>query len=173
MQKNFTELSAWDRLTHFKCEPSLFQQTLETNHLHVELHHQRLTSDALALLRDCAIEQHLDKAMDEWSKDIYQQSINPSFTFLRHFKAPTVQAHHDAHHGRQLIDMYAEKIRGGKWVGYSGLPITDVVNIGMGGSDLGPRLCVDVFNSSKTTNLNFHFITSSFRQIRKFQLRRA
>jgi glucose-6-phosphate isomerase len=161
MQKNFTDLSAWDRLTHFKHEPCLFQQTLETEHLHVELHHQRLSSDALSLLRDCAIEQHLDIAMAEWAKDIYQQPINPSFTFLRHFKTSSLQAHQDAQDGRRLIDAYAEKIRNGKWFGYNGLPITDVVNIGMGGSDLGPRLCVDIFNSAKNTHLNFHFISDA------------
>jgi glucose-6-phosphate isomerase len=36
--------------------------------------------------------------------------------------------------------VFADQVRGGQWLGASGKPITDVVNIGIGGSDLGPRM---------------------------------
>jgi glucose-6-phosphate isomerase len=35
---------------------------------------------------------------------------------------------------------FAERVRSGEWRGYSGERITDVVNIGIGGSDLGPQM---------------------------------
>ena len=35
---------------------------------------------------------------------------------------------------------FSESVRGGAWLGYTGLRITDVVNIGIGGSDLGPAM---------------------------------
>lgn len=161
MHKNFNELEAVDRLRHFNVSPSPFHQHLETEHLNIELHHQQFSSDALSLMKACALEQQLDIALEEWSKDVYQQPINPSFTILRHFNTPCIQAHHDAAEGRRMIDNYAQKIRHGEWLGFSGLPITDVVNIGMGGSDLGPRLCVDVFDSAKTTDIQFHFISDA------------
>jgi len=42
---------------------------------------------------------------------------------------------------------FCESVRGGKWHGYTGKPITDVVNIGIGGSDLGP-LMVEIRNET-------------------------
>lgn len=41
-------------------------------------------------------------------------------------------------HVRNTMKLISTKIRNGEWLGYSGKPITDVVNIGIGGSMLGP-----------------------------------
>src|SRR5690349_20240803 len=38
---------------------------------------------------------------------------------------------------------FSEAVRSGKWTGYTGKPITDVVNIGIGGSDLGPVMATE------------------------------
>ncbi|WFE69132.1 glucose-6-phosphate isomerase [Thiomicrospira sp. R3] len=51
------------------------------------------------------------------------------------------------------------KIRAGHWRGYSGKPITDVVNIGVGGSDLGPLMVTHALQAL-TSPLNLHFISS-------------
>ena len=42
----------------------------------------------------------------------------------------------------QKMEVFVDEVRSGQWKGYSGKPITDVVNLGIGGSDLGPRLVV-------------------------------
>ena len=44
---------------------------------------------------------------------------------------------------RARMASFAEDIRSGGWTGITGAPIKDVINIGIGGSDLGPRLAVD------------------------------
>lgn len=54
----------------------------------------------------------------------------------------------------------SEKIRNSKWLGFSGNPITDVVNIGIGGSDLGPRLAVAALQSFKSNEINCHFVAN-------------
>lgn len=51
------------------------------------------------------------------------------------------------------------KIRAGHWRGYSGKPITDVVNIGVGGSDLGPLMVTHALQT-QTSPINLHFISS-------------
>jgi len=38
---------------------------------------------------------------------------------------------------------FTEQVRGGTWKGYTGKPITDIVNIGIGGSDLGPLMVTE------------------------------
>ena len=39
---------------------------------------------------------------------------------------------------RQQMKAFSEKVRSGEWKGYTGQPVSDIVNIGIGGSDLGP-----------------------------------
>lgn len=60
---------------------------------------------------------------------------------------------------REQMRLITKKIRAGQWLGYSGRPITDVVNIGIGGSMLGPQFCIDALADYSTTALGFHFIS--------------
>jgi glucose-6-phosphate isomerase len=46
---------------------------------------------------------------------------------------------------------FSEAVRSGTWRGYTGKPISDVVNIGIGGSDLGPVMVTEAFISSPTS----------------------
>jgi glucose-6-phosphate isomerase len=54
---------------------------------------------------------------------------------------------------------FSEKIIGGEWKGYSGKAITDVVNIGIGGSDLGPVMVTEALKPYKN-HLNLHFVSN-------------
>lgn len=65
------------------------------------------------------------------------------------------------HATRVKMEEMAESIRQEKWLGATGLPITDVVNIGIGGSDLGPKLAISALKKYVTNRLSFHFISDS------------
>jgi len=54
---------------------------------------------------------------------------------------------------------FTEKIISGQWKGYTGKEITDVVNIGIGGSDLGPVMVTEALKAYKT-RLNVHFVSN-------------
>lgn len=54
---------------------------------------------------------------------------------------------------------FSEKVISGAWKGYTGKAITDIVNIGIGGSDLGPLMVTEALKSYKT-NLNLHFVSN-------------
>ena len=54
----------------------------------------------------------------------------------------------------------AHRIRTGVWRGYSGKAITDVVSIGVGGSDLGPLMAVDALAEYKDTAIRVHFVSN-------------
>ena len=55
---------------------------------------------------------------------------------------------------------FAEKVRSGDWRGYSAARITDVVNIGIGGSDLGPQMVVQALKPYRHPDLRLHFISN-------------
>ncbi|MGF1923736.1 MAG: glucose-6-phosphate isomerase [Bacteroidia bacterium] len=57
------------------------------------------------------------------------------------------------------MEKFSNAIISGEWKGYSGKPITDVVNIGIGGSDLGPVMVTEALKAYKT-HLNLHFVSN-------------
>jgi glucose-6-phosphate isomerase len=55
---------------------------------------------------------------------------------------------------------FSDKIRSGEWKGYTGKRITDVVNIGIGGSDLGPLMVCLALTPYAHPNINVHFVSN-------------
>ncbi len=60
---------------------------------------------------------------------------------------------------KRMADL-SERIRNQEWLGFSGKPISDIVNIGIGGSDLGPRMAVTALTPYVHEKLNFHFVAN-------------
>jgi glucose-6-phosphate isomerase len=55
---------------------------------------------------------------------------------------------------------FSDRVRSGSWKGYTGKAITDIVNIGIGGSDLGPKMVCMALRPYATKNLNVHFVSN-------------
>ncbi|MFZ5594634.1 MAG: glucose-6-phosphate isomerase [Pseudomonadota bacterium] len=55
---------------------------------------------------------------------------------------------------------FSEAVRSGQWRGHSGRPISDVVNIGIGGSDLGPVMVTEALKPYGKEGLNVHFVSN-------------
>ena len=60
---------------------------------------------------------------------------------------------------KQKIKSFSEDVISGKLKGYTGKPFTDVVNVGIGGSDLGPAMVVEALQFYKN-HLNLHFVSN-------------
>jgi glucose-6-phosphate isomerase len=56
--------------------------------------------------------------------------------------------------------VFSEAVRGGAWTGYTGRPIRDVVNIGIGGSDLGPVMVTEALRPYRRADLDLHFVSN-------------
>ncbi|MGP9644692.1 MULTISPECIES: glucose-6-phosphate isomerase [unclassified Halomonas] len=61
---------------------------------------------------------------------------------------------------REQIKQFSETVRSGEWKGYSGQSIKDVVNIGIGGSDLGPNMAVRALLKYRHPEMHFHFVSN-------------
>ncbi|MGP8188290.1 MAG: glucose-6-phosphate isomerase [Terracidiphilus sp.] len=55
---------------------------------------------------------------------------------------------------------FARRVRSGEWTGHTGKPIRNVVNIGIGGSDLGPVMAYEALRAYSQRNLNFRFVSN-------------
>jgi len=61
---------------------------------------------------------------------------------------------------RERVARFAETVRCGDWRGHDGRPITDIVNIGIGGSDLGPLMVCEALKPFAHPRLRLHFVSN-------------
>ncbi len=55
---------------------------------------------------------------------------------------------------------FSAAVRGGRWLGHTGSPVRDVVNIGIGGSDLGPHMVTEALSPYAEPTLRLHFVSN-------------
>ncbi|KAG7813261.1 hypothetical protein KL921_000807 [Ogataea angusta] len=60
----------------------------------------------------------------------------------------------------QHMKEFSEQVRSGEWKGYTGKEITDIVNIGIGGSDLGPVMVTEALKPYAHPRLSVHFVSN-------------
>ncbi|MEH6446208.1 MAG: glucose-6-phosphate isomerase [Oceanospirillaceae bacterium] len=58
------------------------------------------------------------------------------------------------------LQAFSEQVRSGQWLGYTGKPIANIVNIGIGGSDLGPNMVCRALLQQSDTKLRIHFVSN-------------
>lgn len=60
----------------------------------------------------------------------------------------------------QHMKEFSEQVRSGEWKGYTGKAIKHVVNIGIGGSDLGPVMATEALKFYSKRDINLHFVSN-------------
>ncbi len=58
------------------------------------------------------------------------------------------------------MEVFVDKVRQGHWLGYSGKRITDIVNIGVGGSNLGPQMVTEALKHYSDGGVNVHYVSN-------------
>lgn len=129
---------------------------------------QRLDATTLALLGDLA------RAADVsgWTARMFAgEPVNPSeqraalHTALRASDTtPILVDGEDIRPGiaatRAQMRRFCDAVRGGRWRGYAGDPIRNVVNLGIGGSDLGPRMATTALSAYTHPSLRVHYVSN-------------
>ncbi|WP_293933736.1 glucose-6-phosphate isomerase [Sphingobacterium sp. UBA6645] len=127
----------------------------------------RIDEQTMALLvqlaRECELEEAI-KAMFDGEKINETEGRQVLHTALRNQsdKAVLVDGEDVMPLVREVLlrmKSFSDRVISGEWKGYTGKEITDVVNIGIGGSDLGPVMVTEALKSYKT-RLNVHFVSN-------------
>nr|WP_288870545.1 glucose-6-phosphate isomerase [uncultured Corynebacterium sp.] len=66
----------------------------------------------------------------------------------------------DVHDVLERMSAFAESVRSGDWLGHTGKPITKVVNIGIGGSDLGPAMAAQALRTYADAGVSAEFVSN-------------
>lgn len=177
-----TELQPWFQLTaHLREIAALHMQTLfendaqrfdrfslRFNDILLDYSKNRITDRTLALLlqlaRECNVEGWRDK-MFSGAKINNTENRAVLHTALRNRSGrPVLLDGVDVmpEVRRVLAQMrsFSEQVRSGAWRGYTGKQITDVVNIGIGGSDLGPAMVCEALKPYSHPGLHAHFVSN-------------
>jgi len=168
--KRHAEMMAGQHLRDlFDRDPDRFQQfSLRLDDLLVDYSKGRVTAETMALLFDLARQADVETWRDAMFKG---EKINVTegravlHVALRNRSndpievdgedvMPAVNAVLDKMRG------FTERVRSGAWTGHTGKPITDIVNIGIGGSDLGPYMVCEALMPFQRPDLKLHFVSN-------------
>ena len=141
--------------------------SVELDKLYFDFSKNRFSQKTFAQLIDLARELDLDDAIDKYfSGDSINQTEERAVlhTALRSRKETDVQVDNQAIYPlikkvSGQIRVFSDEIYNGKRTGYTGKKITDVVNIGIGGSDLGPNMVVESLHYFRQ-RIDSHFISN-------------
>jgi glucose-6-phosphate isomerase len=136
--------------------------------LYLDYSKNRITEQTLNLLlqlaRESQLEQHRD-AMFAGDKINVSENRSVLHMALRMPKGTSLivdgtDVVAEVHEVLDQMADFATKIRSGAWKGYTGKPIRNVINIGIGGSDLGPVMTYEALRYYTDRDLTFRFVSN-------------
>ena len=169
LQSHAADAQHWQMRQLFAADAQRFPKfTVDAAGLFLDYSKNRLDATTVGLLLDLARERGVEAQRDAM---LSGEKINLTehravlHTALRmpRGKALVVDGqdvNRDVHAVLDHIKDFTDRVRSGTWLGYTGKPITDVVNIGIGGSDLGPKMAVLALRSYAHPRLKMHFVSN-------------
>ena len=177
-----TRRPAWKALTaHYKAVKALHLRalfaadpkrgerfTIEEAGLFLDYSKNRITGETVKLLLQLAKESGLRERMDAMFRgDRINITENRAVLHVA-LRAPkdaciTVDGKNvvpEVHAVLEKMAGFCRRVRGGKWKGHTGKPIRNVVNIGIGGSDLGPVMAYEALRHYSDRALTFRFVSN-------------
>ena len=177
-----TDLPAWKQLAQhrdriakttladlFAADPSRGERlTAEAAGLHLDYSKNRVTDETLALLVELARQAGVEARRDAmFAGERINVTENRAVLHVA-LRAPAgttmlvdgVDVVPEVHRVLAAMAAFAESIRGGAWKGATGRRIRNVVNVGIGGSDLGPVMAYEALRHYSDRELTFRFVSN-------------
>ncbi|MET7445457.1 glucose-6-phosphate isomerase [Streptomyces sp. NPDC005508] len=144
------------------------QNTLRVGDLHIDYSKHLVTDETLRLLRELAAATDvagLRDAMFRGEKINTTEDRAVLHTALRAPRGAVVEVDGEnvvpaVHDVLDRMATFSDRIRAGEWTGHTGRPIKNIVNIGIGGSDLGPAMAYEVLRSFTDRSLTVRFVSN-------------
>jgi glucose-6-phosphate isomerase len=142
--------------------------TAEGAGLYLDYSKNRVTDETLALLRRLAEESGLPERTEAMfrgdrinvTEDRAVLHVALRMPRSRSLVVDGVDVVQQVHEELDRMTAFCERVRSGEWKGHTGKPIRNVVNIGIGGSDLGPVMAYEALRHYARRDLTFRFVSN-------------
>src|SRR6478735_2720106 len=142
--------------------------TLEAEGIYLDYSKQRVTAETIGLLVDLARESGLAELRAEMFGGEHINITEDRAVLHVALRAPAdavietdgANVVPDVHAVLGRMRAFADRIRSGEWTGHTGKPIRRIVNIGIGGSDLGPVMAYEALRHYSQRDLTFRFVSN-------------
>ncbi|MEV0096177.1 glucose-6-phosphate isomerase [Streptomyces sp. NPDC050738] len=142
--------------------------TLQVGDLHLDYSKHLVTDETLGLLRELAAATGVAELRDAMFRG---EKINTTedravlHTALRAPRGAVVEVDGEnvvpgVHEVLDKMGAFSERVRSGEWTGHTGKRIKNIVNIGIGGSDLGPAMAYEALRSFTDRGLTVRFVSN-------------
>ena len=169
LEQHHSEISGRHLRELFAADPGRGERlTAEAAGLYLDYSKNRVTDETLGLLLQLAEESGVAERRDAMMRG---EAINVSehravlHVALRMPKGSSlvvdgIDVVAQVHEVLDRMAAFAERIRSGEWKGYTGKAIRNIVNIGIGGSDLGPVMAYEALRYYSRRDLTFRFVSN-------------
>ncbi|MFI2242666.1 glucose-6-phosphate isomerase [Streptomyces chrestomyceticus] len=142
--------------------------TLKVGDLHLDYSKHLVTDETLRLLRELAEARgvaELRDAMFRGEKINVTENRAVLHTALRAPESATIEVDGEnvapaVHAVLRKMQIFTDRVRSGEWKGHTGKRIKTVVNIGIGGSDLGPAMAYEALRAYTARDMQFRFVSN-------------
>ncbi|MEX2447595.1 MAG: glucose-6-phosphate isomerase [Solirubrobacterales bacterium] len=136
--------------------------------LHLDFSKNRITDETLILLGELARERGVEARREAMfagehinvSEDRAVLHVALRMPRERSLLVDGVDVVKQVHGTLDRMAAFAERVRSGEWTGHTGRPIRNVVNVGIGGSDLGPTMAYEALRHFSRRDLRFRFVSN-------------
>ena len=169
LEQHYAEIAGVHLSQLFADDPGRGERlTAEAAGLYLDYSKNRVTDETLRLLVQLAEESGVAERRDAMFRgDRINVSENRSVLHvaLRMPKGTSlvvdgVDVVAQVHEVLDRMTAFAQRIRSGEWKGYTGKPIRNVINVGIGGSDLGPVMAYEALRHYSRRDMTFRFVSN-------------
>lgn len=169
LQKHYDDIKSHRMTEFFKDYPSRFKSfSLQFEDVLVDFSKNRVTSQTLKLLVELARECDLPDAIRRmFSGDKINQTEGRAVLHIALRNRSNTPIKVDGQDVMPAVnkvldkmETFSRKVISGEWRGYTGERITDIVNIGIGGSDLGPLMVTEALKPYWKPGMRVHFVSN-------------
>ncbi|MCC9138005.1 glucose-6-phosphate isomerase [Pontibacter silvestris] len=169
LEAHFADLQPQLLRDLFKEDPERFNKfSLYFEDMLFDLSKNRITEKTLDLLTGLAEEMDLSGAIESMFQG---ETINATekravlHTALRNFTDESIEVDGEnilaeVRDVQKQMKAFCQKLHNGEWTGYTGKPINHIVNIGIGGSDLGPKMVVEALKYYQKPGIAVDFVSN-------------
>ena len=169
LDQHFSQIADAQMKDLFKSDPQRFNKfSTQFNEILIDYSKNRITEETIDLLLELANECKLSEAIEAMFKGANINETENRAVLHTALRRPAGQKlilngkdiMPEVHAALSKMKKFANQVSQGKWLGYTGKPIKHIVNIGIGGSDLGPVMVTEALKSYQVDGIQAHFISN-------------